>query len=112
MVKLLIVPACAFVCSFAMVCPAAFDLASIINSGCFAAIALPYGGCFAAVVIGRLLGRCFAIECVVAPCRCFAIGGVFLADALTPWTLGSLADALPPLRLFALFLGGCFATTA
>jgi hypothetical protein len=68
------------------------------------------------------LADAFAAEYVVAPCGCFAIGGVFLADALPPWSLGSLADALllrslgsledalPPLQLFALFLGGCFAT--
>jgi hypothetical protein len=33
MVKLLIVPACAYVCSIAMVCPAAFDLAGVVASG-------------------------------------------------------------------------------
>jgi hypothetical protein len=36
----------------------------------------------------------------------------FLADALLPWSLGSLADALPPLLPNARSLGGCFATAA
>jgi hypothetical protein len=57
-----------------MGCPAALDLADVATSGCFAAI-------------GPLSGRCFATECVRAR---------FLADALPPWSLGSLADALPP----------------
>jgi hypothetical protein len=35
----------------------------------------------------------------------------FQADALSPWSLGSLADALPPLLLLnARSLGGCFVT--
>jgi hypothetical protein len=29
------------------------------------------------------------------PCGCFAVGGVFLVDALPPWSFGSLVDALP-----------------
>jgi hypothetical protein len=54
-------------------------------------------------LFGHLSGRCFAVESVLAR---------FLADALPPWSLGSLADALPPLLLLARSLGGCFATTA
>jgi hypothetical protein len=35
-----------------------------------------------------------------------------LADALPPWSLSSLADALPPLLLDDRSMGGCFATAA
>jgi hypothetical protein len=35
-----------------------------------------------------------------------------LADALPPWSPGSLVDALPPLLLDTRSTGGCFATTA
>jgi hypothetical protein len=59
------------------------------------------GGCF--VAIGPLSGRCFAAENVLAR---------FLADALPPWSLGSLTNALLLLLLVARSLGGCFATTA
>jgi hypothetical protein len=64
----------AFMCSTAMGCPAALDLADVVTSICFAAI-------------GPLFGRCFATESVWTH---------FLVDALPPWSLGSLADALPP----------------
>jgi hypothetical protein len=74
-VKLLSVPACAGVCSFAMVCLVASDLAGA-TSRCFVAIVLSFGGCLAAVVVGRPLGRCFAAEGATAnppplrmPCR-------------------------------------------
>jgi hypothetical protein len=54
-------------------------------------------------LFGHLFGRCFVVESVLAR---------FLADALPPWSLDSLADALLPLLLLARSLGGCFATTA
>jgi hypothetical protein len=43
-------------------------------------------------LVGPLFGRCFAAESVLAH---------FLADALPPWSLGSLADA------FATVAAGC-----
>jgi hypothetical protein len=53
--KFLSVSVCAYVCSTALVCPTALDLASVVNSGCFAAIAFFLGGCFAVSVAGLLL---------------------------------------------------------
>jgi hypothetical protein len=108
--KFLTVPICAYVCSTAMVCPSALDLAgvttldlaSVVTSGCFAAIAFFFDGCFTVVVAGLLFGRCFAAESVMATprCRCFAVGGVFFPDGCLA-VCGFLADALPPLALEA-----------
>jgi hypothetical protein len=54
-------------------------------------------------LFGHLSCRCFATKSVLA---------LYLADALPPWLLGSLADALPSLPLDTYSLGGCFATVA
>jgi hypothetical protein len=79
--------------------------------GCFAAVVF-VGGCFATVVVGLLSGRCFAAESDLAlpRYRCFAVVGVFASSTANAWPLvgsladtlssvGSLADALPPLLL-------------
>jgi hypothetical protein len=86
LVKFLTVAVCAYVGSTAMVCPAALDLAGVVTSGCFAV-----------VVVGRLFGRCFAAESVMAapPCGCFVVGGIFSLDECLV-VCGTLTDALPP----------------
>jgi hypothetical protein len=100
--------ACVCICSTAMGCPAALDLAGVVTSGCFAANAFFIDGCFAVVVAGpsladallrigrpplqmfcrrgcllprRMLGHLWI------PGRCFAA-----LDSLAP----SLVDALLP----------------
>jgi hypothetical protein len=59
--KFLTVPACAFMCSTAMVCPAALDLADVVLADAFS------GGCFAAVVAGLLLADALLLRVSWAP---------------------------------------------
>jgi hypothetical protein len=69
-------------------------------------------------MLGRLWipGGCFADIGYLAPSLVDVAAESVLArsleDALPPWSLGSLTDALPPLLLHACSLGGCFATAA
>jgi hypothetical protein len=59
--------------------------------------------CRRQLLFGPLSDRCFVAKSVLAR---------FLADTLPPWSLSSLADALPPLLLDARSPSGYFATAA
>jgi hypothetical protein len=126
--KSLAVPVCLH--SSVMVCPATLDLIGVVTSGCFAASIYFIDVCLAVVVAGPSLANALQVRVPWPPPQRMlpyvCLGSLApslvdallpkvcwpgsLADALPPWSLGSLADALPRLMRVARSLGGCFAT--
>jgi hypothetical protein len=113
-----------------MVCPATLDLIGVVTSRCFAASIYFIDVCLAVVVAGSSLVDALQLRVSWPPTQRMLPYGCLgslapslvdallprvcwpgsLADALPPWSLGSLADALPRLMRVARSLGGCFAT--